>query len=440
MSGLNEIIMLKLISQISRGYMVEGRGRNQSFSILYPLPSTKNLALIMLLLVFIPFIGQAQSQHELETKRQSLLEEIKKTDKELKQTKAQKASALEEFLALQSQIKVRQKLLNTLSTELNVLDRDITRSNAAIEALNEDMERLTEEYGQMAKAAYREKMSGNMLLFVLSAQSFNDAMKRWRYIKQYEAYRQKQAKLIAETKEILTRKIEKLERDKNTKEKAINIEKEQKTLLSTESSRKNKLVKQLKSDEIALVHELDQQKRREEELEKAIERIIAEEVRRSRALARNRKREGEASSESSATYFGDLAANFASSKGKLTWPVSGGTIVKGFGRHQHPKYKNVVTQNNGIDIKCDSRAKVRSIFSGKVSHRQFVPGNKNMVIIAHDNFYSVYANLEIVAVNRDQSIKKGQLIGELGSSKSVLHFEIWRDQTRLNPVEWIARR
>ncbi len=381
--------------------------------------------------------GQAQSQHELESKRKKLLKEIEVTDKKLKQTKVEKASVLEEFLALQSQIKIRQKLLNTLSSELNVLERDIRRSNAAIESLNEDMDRLGEEYAQMAKAAYREKMSGNLLLFILSSDSFNDAMKRWRYIKQYEAYRQKQAKLIAETQAILAQKIEKLERDKISKRDAIEAEKSQKSLLNSELGRKNKLVRRLKSDEIALVHELDQQKHREEELEKAIEGIILAEVRRNK---KRQQKTQETASASTPIYFGDLAANFASSKGKLNWPVSSGTIVKGFGKHKHPKYKGVVTQNNGIDIKCAGKTKVRSIFSGKVSHRQFVPGNKNMVIIAHENFYSVYANLEQVAVKRDQKINKGEVIGQLGSSKSILHFEIWRDQTRLNPVEWIARR
>lgn len=388
------------------------------------------------LFISISLVVQAQSQHELESQRQELLEEIKVTDKKLNQTKQSKASALDEFLTIQTQVKIRQKLLNTLSTELNLLERDIQRSNKAIAALNEDMERLQQEYAQMLRVAYRQKMTGGTLLFLFSSDGFNDAIRRWRYIKQYEAYRQKQAKLIEDTKIRLAQKIEQLAENKQNKEKAIVIERQQKTLLDKESKRKNRLVKQLKSDEIALVHELDQQKRREEELEKAIEGIIIAEVQRQR----KKRRQEEAPTAGNDVFFGDLAANFASSKGRLKWPVAKGKIVKTFGKHQHPKYKNVVTQNNGIDIKCDGRAQVRSIFKGRVSHRQFVPGNKNMIIIAHDNFYSVYANLETVAVNRDQKVNRGDILGQLGKSKSILHFEIWRDQTRLDPVKWIERR
>lgn len=375
------------------------------------------------------------SQHELESRRQKLLLDIQKTDKKLAKTKLQKAGALEEYLALQSQLKVRQKLVNTLSDEVKILERDIEQTKEAIAALNEDEKRLQQEYSKMVKVAYRQKMTGNTLLFILSANGFNDAMRRWRYINQYEAYREKQAKMIDETKEVLAFKIEKLEKDRLAKEKALRLEQKQKVQLNSEKAQKNRLVKQLKSNEIALVQELDEQRLRKEELQKAIEGIILAETRR----AKKNRRTEDASKETE-VFFGDLAANFANSKGRHNWPVSGGKVVKGFGKHTHPKYKNVVTQNNGIDIESGSGAEVRSIFKGRVSHRQFVPGSKNMVIVSHENFYTVYANLETVSVGRDQAVNKGDVIGRLGKSKSVLHFEIWQEQTRLNPSEWIKRK
>ncbi|HPI74511.1 MAG TPA: M23 family metallopeptidase, partial [bacterium] len=64
-------------------------------------------------------------------------------------------------------------------------------------------------------------------------------------------------------------------------------------------------------------------------------------------------------------------------------------------------------------------------------------------IISHDNgFYTVYTHLQDIRVAETQTVKRGQTIGTVGDTGSligpVLHFQIWKNTTNLNPEEWLG--
>ena len=92
-----------------------------------------------------------------------------------------------------------------------------------------------------------------------------------------------------------------------------------------------------------------------------------------------------------------------------------------------------------IDIRTSKGAEVYAIFEGKVAGTQFIPGYKHTVIIQHGNYYSVYSNLEQIFVKRNDLIKNGQSVGKVGTKSPDLHFEIWQEKTRQNPVNWIRK-
>ena len=60
-----------------------------------------------------------------------------------------------------------------------------------------------------------------------------------------------------------------------------------------------------------------------------------------------------------------LSSDFENNRGRLPWPVEQGVITSSFGRHPHPVWRDVVVNNNGVDI-GSARARARSVFEGKV--------------------------------------------------------------------------
>jgi septal ring factor EnvC (AmiA/AmiB activator) len=139
-----------------------------------------------------------------------------------------------------------------------------------------------------------------------------------------------------------------------------------------------------------------------------------------------------------------LSSGFENNKGKLPWPVEQGIITGYYGRHQHPLWKDVYTNNNGIDISTSKNASARCIFDGKVSSVVSIPGAGKAVIIRHGDFLTVYSNLNEVFVKSGDDIAVRQRIGSVitdnEEEKTELHLEIWRGSIRLDPSDWIASR
>lgn len=118
----------------------------------------------------------------------------------------------------------------------------------------------------------------------------------------------------------------------------------------------------------------------------------------------------------------------------LLWPVKNAKISSGFGiRHGRP--------HEGLDLKAEMGAEIRSIADGKVVFEGRMPGYGLILVIAHGNSYtSIYAHNQSHSVKRGQLVKQGQVIGRLGNSGKVsgahLHFEIRVQGKPINPLKF----
>lgn len=398
--------------------------------------------ILALCLLLIPN-SNGQSRKQLEKQRKQLLKDIQLTTSLFKETKRDREATYDRYVALQKQVQKRTELINTLEKELQLIDESTNRTTGVIIALQEDIARLKTEYGNMLRKAYRHKQNNNSLFFLFSSENFNQAFQRWRYLKQYEKYRKKQAHLIVETEQTLASKIASLEKKKADKHLLLASQNEQGGILQSELVQKGKMLKDLRKDEKKLQRDLKKYRLAHSHLNDAIEKIIKSEM-----AARRRKTR--VSPGDIARVPKDLVAerkltkSFSGNKGKLPWPVKQGVITKWFGKQAHPTLKKIEITNNGIDIRTDKRAEVRAVFDGEVVGVQFVPGYSNMLLIKHGNYYTVYSNIDEVFVKRGARVRTKQVIGRVTidkkSNKSEVHFEVWRDKIRLNPTDWIAKK
>jgi murein hydrolase activator len=411
----------------------------------------KIIPFLLLLLLAGAAIAQ-QSRKDLEEKRKKLLRDIEQTSGLLKQTKEDKEATLSRYVTLQRQIHKREQLVETLKAEMSYLLDNIERTATVVVALSDDTERLKQEYANIARHAYRQKLMRSDWLFLLSAKSFNDAFRRWQYLRQYERYRQRQAKLILETQQTLLDKISSLEDRKEEKEKLLSTEQRQSRMLGLEMEAKNQLLVELKGDEARLARDLEDKQAAANKLNKAIEKVIRDEMERIRreeraaasAAASAPTTPGKAPAKPSATpEAASISSEFQGNRGQLPWPVKDGVITGRFGRQPHPTIPNIEIVNNGIDIQTDKGAQVRSVFEGTVVGTQFIPGFDYMVILQHGSYYTVYSNLEEVSVKKGDKVAIRQGLGRVSTdaktNTSEVHFEIWKEKTRLNPQEWVGK-
>ncbi|AGB42327.1 metalloendopeptidase-like membrane protein [Halobacteroides halobius DSM 5150] len=97
--------------------------------------------------------------------------------------------------------------------------------------------------------------------------------------------------------------------------------------------------------------------------------------------------------------------------------------------------------NPGVDIAAKIGTKVKVVQDGKVEEIIKDDFKGITVIIKHqDEFKTLYGNLRSCKVKEGSPVKKGQIIGEVGDSgsdKNRLHFEIIKAGKRVPPTKYL---
>ncbi len=392
--------------------------------------------LVSAFLMFFQLIGFSQSISDLRQKKEEVEKEIEYTSQLINEIQKSERTSLNRLRLINSRISQRNTLINTISDEIKVYQECISNNTMVIELLGNDLEQIKKEYAELIKTAYRNKNSYDMVLFLLSANDFNQAYRRFLYTKQYTEYREKQAESIKIIQSVLNEKIIRLEQQNLLKKQLIQDTKEETQKLEDERLQQNSELKILQKEQQNLRNKLNEQRKVEQQLENEIQQIISEEARKNKdsggsgfVLTPEQKLIGD---------------NFAENKNRLPWPVERGIITEHFGIHQHPVLSNVQINNNGINIATEVGAKIRAVFNGEVSRVFGISGGNTAVIIRHGNYLSVYSNLREVIVKKGDNVTTKQVIGTIYTdieedNKSILKFQIWRENQKLNPEEWIVK-
>lgn len=219
-----------------------------------------------------------QSREQLESQRQSLLEEIKKTQEQLAVLRKDKKSSLSELQALQSRLNARQQLIQNINREISIIEESINLTNRDVLTLRTQLDTLKKQYAEMIRYTYKNRTSSDLIVFLFSASSFNDAIRRLQYVKQYRNFRADQAIKITSASKQLTNKITVLNIQKQKKDLVLVAQEQQTKILAAETAEKDKIVTQLKGKEKELIAGLAQKKRAADELNRAISAAIRKEI------------------------------------------------------------------------------------------------------------------------------------------------------------------
>lgn len=395
----------------------------------------KKQFLILIFLIF-QMAGYSQSIAELQEKKQKAAREIAYTTKLLEDVRKNERTSLNRLRLINNKINQRNLIISSINNEVELFQQFINDNNLVVELLENDIESLKKEYALMIQAAYRNRNANDKIMFLLSADDFNQAYRRLLYMKRYTNYRRQQANTIETVQTVLDETSGKLEQQKTQKQTLIDENLLEKQRLAGEQSQKNYEIQKLKKEQRTLRQKLSQQRKIEQELEREIQRIIEEEARKSRAAG---KPGFALTPEQRLT--GD---NFEQNKRRLPWPVERGIITEHFGIHKHPVLTNVEIRNNGINIATEAGAKVRAVFNGEVSRVFGISGGNTAVIIRHGKYLSVYSNLREVLVKKGDKVSTKQNIGTIftdsgDGNKSILKFQIWRESSKLDPEQWIVK-
>lgn len=123
------------------------------------------------------------------------------------------------------------------------------------------------------------------------------------------------------------------------------------------------------------------------------------------------------------------------------WPVDSRSITSPFGMRRDP-FSYTLVYHSGIDIGAPSGEAVYAGASGTVSSTGFDSTHGNNIIVNHGNGLKTwYMHLSKIETAKGDPVKKGQVIGRVGSTgRSTgphLHYEVLKDNTSIDPKPYL---
>ena len=429
------------------------------------------ISLLLALLMFFTVVGTevyAATKEELENKIEQLDGQIaanknklnalkgkKEKQKEYLETLEKQLDTVEEkATSLQVQVNTLDKSISKLDKQINTLSKDIKKTKKQIKKAEDDIvtmeetiENTSDRMAEKLRASYM-KGSESTLQILMGADSLASFMTRLEMMKRtsekdkkdIEDFRDTVVSLKDTRKQLISDKKaldEKREERKESKEKLVTersaLKKKQKEYNSTVSQLENQYdevedyVKELDKSSAAYESYIKKLEQEKKAADAEIDRILKE-------YYQNQPTGGNANgsydtSSSWAWPLGSASCYISSHYGYRNpsisgWGFHGGTDIAGGGIHGKPVYATkagkvitAVTSNTGYGI---------------------------YVLIDHGNGYSsLYAHMSARYVNTGDTVKKGQMIGRVGSTGNStgphLHFEIRVYGEKKNPMNYVKK-
>jgi septal ring factor EnvC (AmiA/AmiB activator) len=450
----------------------------------------KNVSSVLFIFFLVSHVYGQSSQEKLKKEQQKLEKRISNTRSLLSKVKSNTQASLNEIRLIENQIKSREALVRIFDNQVRMAEIKMVEKKQEVKRLKKRLNDLKRQYKKMVLYAYKHRGNFGRVMYLLSADNYNEAMKRNRYLKKVAGVQKKQAALIKQHQALITEEITNISQEKDSKLQALEEKKQERELISKDKSKKEKSYEKFKKEEQNLAAQLKADERKKAEIKQRIDAEIRQELAREQARQKERekaKKEEEKrkanlasstpkSTNATASNKGQdgtkttpktsttepakpkqvtytestegsaVGKSFEVNRGRLPWPVEKGSITERYGTNPHPTLAGVVTNNNGIDITCPKYARVRSVFEGEVTSVFSINGAGKYVVIKHGAYRTVYGNMQETYVSVGSKVSSKQAIGSLladDSGVSICHFEIHTVAggltKSLNPSLWIGR-
>ena len=386
----------------------------------------RHLIYIVCALLALPV--SAESVKELQRKQRALQQQLEQTDKMLRQTKKTETATVNKLNLLNNDIRTRKKLITTINSEISALDKEMGELRKQRQSLQEELEACKRDYADLIRETHYADMQQSPLLFLLSAENFQQMLRRIQYMQQFAAYRKEQVKKIESLQTDIDIQNDLLAQRRDDRATALKTQKREQDKLKTDERKQKQMLQNLKKQEKNLLAKQKKQQQQVDALNRKIEEMVAKQVRTTTTLTKEQKL---------------IAGGFEANQGRLPWPVEKGYISGYFGKHQHPVHEHVTVDNKGIYLQTVQGADARAIYEGEVTWCAQMNGNY-AVIIQHGNYRSVYSPLKKIYVKQGDKVKAKQSIGSIYTdssedNKTELYFQIYKDRSILNPSLWLAQ-
>lgn len=440
-------------------------------------------AVLLVLCISMPVCAQnSKKVKNLKAQKTQLQRNLKKNQQALVKTGKDVKDGQSYLHHIDRQLEDRVEHIRIMEHEMDSIETEMKHVRANIVSLDAQLADKKQKYLRAIRFSRQFPKVRNTLVFVLSAKSLTQMYRRARYTREYAVYQHDLGRQIQQKQSELMEAQNSLLASKSRMAGLLQEVIRQRRKLNEQQVRQQQYIKNLKRREDNLRDKVSKQQRELSALNKKIDDLIAYEIEQARkraeaearrkaeaeakrkAAAKKQAKTGTSTSKKSAPSEGTaskstkpassssgswltasdkkLNGTFLQNKGRLPVPITGQYRISGrFGRYNVPGLKNVTLDNKGVNYVGKPGARARCIFDGEVTAVFQFSGSKN-VLVRHGSYISVYCNLSSVIVRKGQKLRARDLIGTVQADESgncILHFQLRKETTKLNPEAWIGR-
>ncbi|MCU0451347.1 MAG: peptidoglycan DD-metalloendopeptidase family protein [Bernardetiaceae bacterium] len=457
----------------------------------------KALPLVLLFtLLNVTAWGQPNNRKAAAAERLRNRQLVAETDRVLAETQATRLVSYTKLRDLRQNIAQRNALVVATNQEINFLETEIAENEQILVALEADRAKLKKHYAETVYETAKTRNSLARLSFLFASGSFNQAAARLRYLNQAAQTRRNQVDQINEVLQALEKRRYRLEAARLEKKQLLRTQQAEAVQLASLREQEKAVVDNLKKRPTELKSEIANRQKANGQIVQQLTGLnqtattgtgakvdtkrpskapslmanpkvaqnqpigqpeaIADPLAVGGDLSTSRERTGAVvdlpvirpsglggrMAIGSTPEGNSLAPSFAQGKAQLPWPVKEGVITGHFGTHEHPVFAKVMVDNLGIDIRTPRDEAVRPVYGGKVAAVSRVSGMGYVIMVQHGEFFTVYGRLASTNVKQGQMVTPADELGTVGLNDdgyAELQFQIWRNQHKLNPEEWLAR-
>lgn len=390
-------------------------------------------------ILFVLPYGHADDKQDLQSIRQSILEQEKKLTAQKQQRSKIQADLKKQEIAIAALLASLDKsdqLLRNLSEEIAELSRQIND-------LEKQQQAQQSILAKQLEGAFRLGKTSSMEL-VFSGQQSDRNERIIAYYGYINIERQNRINQLKQIQAALSEKRHLLEQKHQTQQILQVEQKQQRNSLVVNQKERQKTMNALDQSMQLNQQKLDELKENETRLKVQIAKAEQE----SKKVAEDEAKQADKIKDKQKNYNYNPTKNEralmarVSGIGKpnheLEWPVSG-KIVYQFGEPQQGELRW-----KGLVISAKEGTKVKAIADGRVILASWLQGYGFIVVLEHGKGdMTLYGYNQRVLVNVGDKIVQGQdiaLVGNTGGQGSAsLYFEVRRDGKALNPSAWLKK-
>ena len=223
--------------------------------------------------------------NSLKNEQAQVRKQIQEQERRLRANEQDVKKRLQNLMALTNEIADKRRTIDTIRHDISLLDGNIHTLEMQLKMLEKELQERKNRYQNSMRYMHRNRSIQSQMMFIFSAKNFSQMYRRLRFVREYAAYQQAQGEAVLSMQHQVNDAFVELKNSKREKNVLLSRGEQEKKSLENKQVEQEQVVSSLKKQQKTIQTIIDQQKKRDIELNAQIDRLIAEERARAKARA-----------------------------------------------------------------------------------------------------------------------------------------------------------